>query len=239
LSTVAKSVLQGVVIMAKGQAVAYLRVSGAGQIGGDGFTRQRQTIAEYAKRAGLELVGEFRDEGVSGTNELADRPGLGALVDRIESNGVRVVLVENATRLGRDLLVSEVILNRFRSLGVKVIDCDGGQDLTVGDDNPTGKLIRQILGAVAEFEKSCLVAKLAGARRRLKAAGERVEGRKPFGDRPGEAEVVERIKALRRKPKNGERLSFAQIADKLNAEGVPTRRGGLWRPSTIGQILGR
>jgi len=221
------------------KAVSYLRVSGLGQVEGDGFARQREAVESYAKRAGLVIVDEYRDEGVSGKNELDDRPGLGELVNRIETNGVRIVLVENATRLARDLLVSEVILARFRILGVKVVEADGGQDLTVADDNPTGRLIRQILGAVAEFEKSCLVAKLKGARSRIRKTGERCEGRKPYGYRPGESEIVEKIKQLRRKPRMGERLSFAQIAAQLNAEGVPTRSGGVWRASTIGAILGR
>ncbi|MSR60547.1 MAG: hypothetical protein EXS05_23380 [Planctomycetaceae bacterium] len=223
----------------KSDAVAYLRVSGLGQVDGDGFTRQRETIDAYAKRSGLLVVDEFRDEGVSGTNELADRPGLGALVDRIESNGVRIVLVENATRLARDLLIGEVILDRFRKLGVQVIECDAGNDLTVGDDNPTGKLIRQILGAVAEFEKSVLVAKLRGARVRQRNKSGRCEGRKPFGHRPGEAAVVATICRLRRKPRGGEVLSYAAIADRLNADGVVTRSGGPWRASVVGQILGR
>src|ERR1043165_133253 len=59
-----------------------------------------------------------------------------------------MVLVENATRLARDLMISEIILGEFRKIGVKVISADGGIDLTLGDDDPSGKLIRQMLGAV-------------------------------------------------------------------------------------------
>ena len=75
----------------------YLRVSGNGQVDGDGFPRQRETIARYTKAAGFELVGEYRDEGVSGTKDLDDREGLSDLLARIRSNGVRVVLVELRT----------------------------------------------------------------------------------------------------------------------------------------------
>jgi DNA invertase Pin-like site-specific DNA recombinase len=225
--------------MAMTKAVSYLRVSGLGQVEGDGITRQREAVAKFAARMGYNLVAEYRDEGVSGTNELEDRPGLGELVDRIESNGVRVVLVESATRLARDLLVGEVILARFRKAGVKVVECDGGSDLTVGDENPTQKLIRQILGAVAEFDRAMTVARMRGARVRIRRSTGKCEGRKAFGERDDEAAVIERIRQLRRKPVKGTRLSFAGIAAKLNAEGVPTRTGSPWRPSTVAGILAR
>jgi DNA invertase Pin-like site-specific DNA recombinase len=109
--------------------VSYLSVSGKGRVDGDGFPRQRETIARYARAAGFELVGEYRDEGVSGTRDLDDREGLSELLTRIRANDVRVVNVERADRLARDLLVSEVILGQFRDLGVRVIAADGGTDL--------------------------------------------------------------------------------------------------------------
>ena len=191
------------VMATKEKAVSYPRVSGKGQLSGDGFTRQRDTIARYAASNKIEVVEEFPEEGVSGTNDLDDRPALGALLDRLESNGVKLVLVENASRLARDLMVQEIILERFRKLGVRVIECDGGNDLTVGNDNPTAKLIRQILGAVSEFEKAVLVHKLRAARARLRRTEGRCEGRKPYGFREGEALVVARILDMRRKPRRG------------------------------------
>jgi DNA invertase Pin-like site-specific DNA recombinase len=221
------------------KAVSYLRVSGKGQIDGDGFPRQREAIARYAKAAGFELVDEYRDEGVSGTKELDDREGLSDLFARIRSNGVRVVLVERADRLARDLIVGELILNQFRDLGVKVTAADSGTELTAGDEDPTRTLIRQVLGAVAQFEKAVIVSKLKAARVRKRRAEGRCEGRKPFGTRPGEADAVERILKLRRKPRGGERLSFAAIAERLNAEGVPTRTGKPWAAETVRGIVGR
>src|SRR5262245_33465187 len=126
------------------KAFVYLRVSGRSQVEGDGLVRQREAVTKYSLAQGVELVDEFRDEGVSGTKELAYREGLAALFDRLDSNGVRLVLIERADRLARDLIVGEIILGQFRERGVTVIEVEGGQDLTVADGDPTRKLIRQI-----------------------------------------------------------------------------------------------
>ena len=223
--------------MTKG--LAYLRVSGKGQVSGDGFPRQREAIRRYAKAGGIEVVEEFRDEGVSGTKDLDHRDGLGDLMARIRANGVRLVLVERADRLARDLMVSEILLAEFRKLGVQVVAADSGTDLTVSGDDPTRKLIRQVLGAVAEFDKSVLVAKLKAARIRKRRVSGRCEGRKPFGAKPGEVETLALIRRLRRKPRGGKRLSYDAIAARLNADGVPTRTGKAWVGGTVCGILAR
>lgn len=221
------------------KAAAYLRVSGLGQVEGDGFKRQRDRIDAWAKANGHEVVAEFRDEGVSGTNELADREGLVALFDRIDSNGVRVVVVENATRLARDLMVGEVILSQFRERGVRVVSAEGGIDLTDNDD-PTAELMRHLLGAISHFDRRVTVAKLRAARdRRSREAGRRVEGARPFGMTESERATLGRMRQLHAKPRGLPRRSFATIASILNAEGHATRRGGPWKPESVRKILKR
>jgi DNA invertase Pin-like site-specific DNA recombinase len=218
--------------MTEGQAVSYLRVSGLGQVHGDGFARQREAVEIRAKGLGLEIGQEFRDEGVSGTAPLQDRPGLTALVEHVARERAGTVLVERADRLARDLIEGELILREFRTLGVRVIEAEGGHDLTEGEGNPTAKLIRQVLGAVAEFEKSALVAKLRAARNRKRRAGERVEGRKPYPP-----EVVDQARRLRRRRHQGSPWSYARIADEMTRLGVPTKNGNPWSPSTISDLL--
>ena len=220
----------------KTKAFSYLRVSGKGQIDGDGFPRQADTINKYAKSNRFEVVQEFRDGGVTGTKEAIDRPGLTDLFVAIKANGVRTVLVENATRIARDLMVSEIILAEFRKLGVKVISADGGVDLTLGNDDPTGKLVRQILSAVSEWEKCLIVQKLRASRLRMRRSGQRCEGRKPYGVTPEERAVIEKMLAWRK-----ERRSFAEIAAALNEDAIPTRTGlgTKWHPTQIQRILGR
>lgn len=217
------------------KAVSYLRVSGKSQVDGDGFPRQRDAIAKWAKRNKVAVVAEYTDKGVSGTKELAHREGLAALLDRLDANGVRTVLVERADRLARDLMVGEIILQQFRERGVTVIECEGGTDLSVADGDPTRKLIRQILGAVSEFDKAVLVLKLKAARdRKRREEPGWSEGRKPYGFRPGETQVIERIKQLRSEGK-----TLRAIAGTLDAEKAPARKAAAWSPMAVKLILDR
>ncbi len=222
--------------MVKGYS--YLRVSGRGQITGDGFPRQREAIAQFARRQNISIVEEFRDEGVSGTRDLASRPGLAALLDRLEHNGVRLVIVERADRLARDLMVSEVIVGQFRKSGVRVLDASG-TNLTAEGGDPTRVLIRQVLGAVSQFEKSVTVLKLRAARERIRLRTGRCEGRRPFGYYPHEQQTVVEIRALRRKPRGGSALSFADVARRLNDLGVSTRTGVPWSAGSVFAITKR
>lgn len=221
------------------KAFSYLRVSGKGQVEGDGFPRQRVAISARAKFLGAEIVQEFTDEGISGASDLEDRPALIALFSAIEGNGVRTVIVERADRLARDVMVSEVLLAKFRKLGVVVIDAESGADLTTNDpDNPTGTLIRQILAVIAQFEKTSIVAKLKKARNRKRIEIGRCEGQKPYGFLPGEDDVIRLMRSLRRKPiVQGKRMSYKKIADELTNRGIKSRQGRNWSMSSVKTIL--
>jgi len=219
------------------KAVSYIRVSGQGQVTGDGPTRQRRAIARYAKAHGLVIDEEFADLGVSGSTEFADRPGLAALLDRVESNGVKVVVVEGADRLARSVMASEVIIRQFSQVGVQVITAEGGVDLTGDAEEPTRKLVRQVLSVIAEFDKDMTVKKLRAARERIRRQTGRCEGRKPYGYHPAEQAIIAKMKALRRKPRGGRRLSFAKVADQLNADGFRNRAGRHWSPGRVFQVL--
>ncbi len=220
------------------RTVGYVRVSGLGQVNGDGLDRQERTVRDYARRHRLAVIEVFTDAGVSGTKELDHREGLSALLARVRQGDVGTVLVERADRVARDLMVSEVILRRLADLGVQVIAADSGTDLTAADGDPTRRLVRQLLAAVAEFDRAMTVAKLRAARERVRAARGRCEGLPRYGERAGERETLERALALRRKPRGGRPLSFAKVAAALNAEGHRTRRGGPWSASGVRRILG-
>lgn len=217
------------------EAYGYLRVSSQGQVDGHGLQRQREAIEQYAAANGYSVQEVFTDEGVSGT--LDDRPGLGSLMHRIEVNGVCVVIIEKLDRLARDLVVQEHIIADMHRHGVKLISVAEGPDLA--SDDPSRKMIRQIMGAVAEYDKNMIVLKLRAARAAKRAKQGKCEGAKGYGETdPTEAAAIKRVKQLRRKRKGrAHRMSPRKIAEVMNIEGHPTRFGGPWTADTIKGIL--
>jgi DNA invertase Pin-like site-specific DNA recombinase len=216
------------------KAFAYLRVSGRGQIRGDGLVRQRKAVEKYAKDNGIEIHRIYRDEGVSGS--LANRPALAEMIVDLEKNGhgVKTVIVEKLDRVARDLMIQETIIQDFRENGVNLISAVEGADLLNND--PTRKLVRQILGAIAEYEKTMLVQKLRVARVRKKAKDGKCEGRKSYKE--AAPKTVGYIRRLRRKPRNRKRKSYKEIANLLNLDGIPTLNGQAWNLQTVKNALG-
>ena len=212
------------------KAFSYLRVSGKGQVQGDGLPRQRAAIKAYAKASGYRIVREFADEGVSGAIETTDRPAFAEMLKTLHANGVRTVLVERLDRLARDLMVQEAALSYFKQHGFSIVSVME-PDLMASD--PSRIAFRQMMGVFAQYDKSMIVLKLAGARAKKRAREGRCEGRKPFGYYEGEAMAVERMKALR-----NEGLGFDRIARRLNSEGIPTRTGRPWHGVVVNRILG-
>jgi DNA invertase Pin-like site-specific DNA recombinase len=213
------------------KAFGYLRVSGKGQIDGDGFPRQKAAIKAYADAHNIRIVKWFQEEGVSGTKDLENRPALQDLMVALSSDEVSLVLIEKLDRLARDLMIQETIIGDLRKHGFELVSV-AEPDLC--SDDPSRKLVRQVFGAIAEYERSMIVLKLRAARQRTRQRDGRCEGRKPYGDRPGEGEVIQHMKELEGAGKN-----YTDIADELNAENIPTRANGLWYPATVSRILAR
>src|SRR5690349_9352258 len=168
------------------KVVSYIRVSSRGQIDGDGPERQRESIQRFCGAHGLQLVCEAFEQ-VSGTIEGLAREAFSEMIEMIDkrkqSDPIHAVVVERMDRLARDLMVSEILLSELRKRGIKVFCVDQGTltDMASNDGDPTRKLLRQMLGAIAEWEKSQLVMKLRIAREHVKATKGRCEGAKPFG----------------------------------------------------------
>jgi DNA invertase Pin-like site-specific DNA recombinase len=196
------------------KAVAYMRTSSATNVGPDkdSESRQRAAIMAYSIRENVEVVDWFYDAAVSGTDPVDTRPGFAAMLQRLMSNGVRTVLVETANRFARDLIVQEMGWKRLQDLGIELIAVDSPTAFL--EDTPTAILIRQILGAVAQFDRAMNCAKLASGRARKKAiTGKKVEGRKSWVEM--NPALVERARALRLTNK----LSYPQVAIQLEREG--------------------
>jgi len=194
------------------EAVAYLRTSSAtnASIGNDKDSdkRQRAAIASFANSAGYVVVEEFYDV-VSGADPVTERPGFQAMLERIAGNGVRVILVESPDRFARDLAVQLA-----------------GHDYL------------KRLGAISEFEKASLVAKLKGARERKRMlTGQKVGGRKSHAEqRP---EVVALVRDLRRKRRKGGQRSLREISVELARQGFLNEGGLPFSAASISSMLRR
>jgi DNA invertase Pin-like site-specific DNA recombinase len=214
------------------KAFAYLRVSGKGQVEGDGFTRQLEAIKKYAAPAGLHIAKVYREEGVSGTFDWTDRPAFTEMMTALLANGTRTVLIEALHRLARDLMVQEIIVADFRRKGITLISV-AEPDLC--SDDPSRVLMRQIWGAFAQYDKSTTVLKLRGARVRARATYGTCEGRKPYGshpDHPAEEYTIERILSLR-----AAGMTMDKIAETLNDAGHKPRSGAKWHGSSVRNVL--
>ena len=210
------------------KAVAYYRTSSAANVDGDSLDRQRAAVMSYAKAQGLEIVAEFYDAAVSGADPVHERPGFADLLNRIIGNGVGLVLVEDATRFARDLMVQLTGHERLRSLGVELVPVNAPDHFR--NDTPTAKMVRSILGAVAEFEKAQLVARLRAARERT--------GRKG-GRAPVPAEVVAEARRLAHPRGRAGKRSLREIAEALAELGHLGPSGRPYGAESVRRMLQR
>src|SRR6185437_1596662 len=103
------------------------------------------------------------------------------------------------------------------------------------EDTPTAILVRQVLGAIAEFEKASTVAKLAAARKRKREREGRCEGRKPLRE-TAPAVVALARKLRRRRPKGGQ-LSLREISKALADRGFCNERGKPYAAKSVASML--
>jgi DNA invertase Pin-like site-specific DNA recombinase len=203
------------------KAIAYFRTSSGTNVGEDKDTlkRQREAVTKYAKAAGHEIIAEYSDDAVRGADPVDQRPGFAAILAHIASNGVRTIIVENAGRFARELMIQEIGYKFLKDIGITLIAADRPDAFL--DDGPTATMVRQILGAVSQFEKAALVAKLKGARDRKRAVTGKCGGRKTYAER--DPEMVAVAKKLARYPVNGRRRSLRDVAAELEAQGHTTK----------------
>jgi DNA invertase Pin-like site-specific DNA recombinase len=224
---------------ANGTAVAYLRTSSAANVGDekDSHKRQLAAIEGYAKRAGIKIhEPPFYDAAVTGADAIYDRPGFAAMLAFIEENPeTRTILVESAHRFARDLIVQETGFRMLQERGITLIAVDSPSSFL--DDTPTAVLIRQILGAVAQFEKAMTVAKLRGARERKRREQGKCEGRKGIAEKQPEVVALAR-KLYRKNPVTGERRSLQTIANRLAAAGFLNSKGNVYQVTAVRRMVG-
>jgi DNA invertase Pin-like site-specific DNA recombinase len=219
-------------------AVAYLRTSSAANVGPDKDSEKRQleAIQSFARAAGYTIIETYPDAAVSGADPIQDRPGFSVMLKRLLANGVRTILVETASRFARDLIVQETGYEMLKARGIELIAVDSPDSFVA--NIPTANLIRQVLGAVSEFEKAMLVEKLRGAReRKRRETGKKVGGRKSYAETDGGLETIALARNLRRYPVRGRRRSLRDVAKALAEAGHLSSAGTPYTAAAVSRML--
>ncbi|HVM34540.1 MAG TPA: recombinase family protein [Actinomycetota bacterium] len=228
------------------RAIGYVRVSTERQAeDGLGLKVQEQAVRRLCKENGLRLVRLYSDEGISGTKELDARPGVLDALAALRDGSAGVLVVYRLDRLARDLILQEQLLAEVRRSGAQVFSCSPAEAayLTDDPDDPSRKLIRQVLGAVSEYERSMIALRLRSGRRRKAEQGGFAYGAPPFGFTAENRELVRnsdeaRAVALIRKLRaQGE--SYRGICRALTDAGHKPKRGGQWHPQVVARITSR
>ena len=221
------------------KAVAYCRVSTEEQAAtGHGLETQERAVRAFAESQGYQLVEVTSDPGVSGATRPADRPGFARVLELAAASAFTVLLVYKFDRLAREIRYAVTTVSDLAEQHEVMI-----RSVTEPIDTatPMGRTLFAILAGMAEGERFAIRDRTAGGRQTKASKGGFAGGRVPYGYRrapdgglevvPEQARVVRRIFQERRR-----RRTQAEIADGLNADGIPGPRGGRWHQARVGYI---
>ena len=201
--------------------IGYVTVSAEGQRSdADGGVAE---IEEACERAGWELA-EVVTDRESGRG--LERPGLEYALKQIAEGKARGLVVTDLRRLTRSIVDLGALVEWFRDARAGLVALDLGVDTST----PAGHEVAATLITLGDWERERIAKRTRSGLAEVRASG-RPTGRPKVSDRP---DLVERITAMR-----AGNMTLQAIADQLNAEGVPTLRGGaMWRPSSVQAALG-
>ena len=177
-------------------------------------------IESMCERCDWKLLEIVRDRE---SGRILERPGLGYALEQIANGDASGLVVSDLQRLSGSIGDLGVLMDWFRQARATLIALDLGIDTST----PEGDHVAETLIALSTHEHE----RIASRTRMGLAAAVRANGRPAVSDRP---ELRERIAAMR-----AANMTLQAIADQLNAEHLPTLRGGTkWRPSSIQAALG-
>jgi DNA invertase Pin-like site-specific DNA recombinase len=204
-------------------AIGYTRASTTEQgRSGLGLDAQRAAIETECSRRSWTLQTVLTD--VASGKSTRRRPELARALQTLERGEADILIVSKLDRLARSLIDLAKILEVSKRQGWQLAVLDIGLDPATA----TGELTAHILGAVAQHERRLISDRTSAALRALKAQGVRLGG--PIVLPPS-------VRGRVREERDAGRTLQA-IADSLNADGVPTAKGGSrWYPSTVSAVL--
>ena len=149
----------------------YLRVSTDQQT----TENQRRVLLDIAERSGWEVVAVFEDQGISGAKGRDRRPGFDALLKAVSRREINMAAAWSVDRLGRSLPDLIAFLSDIQSKNCDLYLHQQALDTST----PTGRMMFQMLGVFAEFERSMISSRVRAGQQRSRAAGVRF-GRPPI-----------------------------------------------------------
>jgi len=218
------------------KVAVYTRVSTEEQNAKDryGMRSQLSDIRRLCSSRKYQIV-QFYSDTASGSK--SNRPEFQQMLSDAKNHLFEAIVVAKFDRLARSLVLQLLTTDELQKIGVQVISVAE----PLGEQDPdTARLIRSVMGAFSEFERSRINARMSGGRREKAKIGGFSGGPPQYGyvsqDHKlvideDQAEVVRKIFFLR-----AQRWALQEIADKLN-ETTTTRRGKAWQPTQVSRIL--
>ena len=217
------------------KAIGYVRVSTEDQaVEGLSLAAQGARLSAYCEAQGWTLTAIYRDAGVSARS--LERPGLEAALEAAAAGEADVLLALKLDRLTRSVVDLYALVERCDAAGVRLAAVQDALD--TGSAN--GRMVTSILAVLAQWEREIVSERTAAALAHKKQNGEHV-GMAPYGFRIGqdrrlvvesaEMAAIQRMKRLRRRG-----ASYQKIADRLNSEGVESRRSR-WSHTAIRRLV--
>ncbi|MBU6429956.1 MAG: recombinase family protein [Cyanobacteria bacterium REEB65] len=219
------------------KAIGYIRVSTQEQASeGVSLAAQERKLRAYAELYDVVLVDVIADAGVSA--KTLDRSGLQVALEKLEAGEADGILVAKLDRLTRSVKDLGTLTERY--FGEKA----GSRLMAVDDQIDTksagGRLVLNVLASVSQWEREVIGERTATALAEIKRQGGHV-GREAYGFEMRDGRLVvneaEAAVAARVEEMRASGMTLQAIADVLNSEAIPTKRGGKWAPSTVRNIL--
>lgn len=202
------------------RVIGYVRVSTDEQhASGAGVAAQRTAITAECERRGWDLiriVGE--DSGAS--SATLERAGLQEALDTLDRGSADVLVIAKLDRLSRSVAQGAQVMDRAKRKGWSLVALDFGLDTTT----PAGEMVANVILSTAQYER-----RLIGQRTRDALAAKRAQGVRLGRPQTLPDDLVQRIVSARRAG-----ASFRTIAAELEADRIPTARGGAtWHASAV------
>jgi DNA invertase Pin-like site-specific DNA recombinase len=207
------------------RVLAYVRVSSEEQADSRaGLEAQRAAIQRECERRGWEIIEVIEDAGFSAKD--LKRPGVRAALEELERGRADALVVAKLDRLSRSMLDFTAVMAKAQKQGWALVALDCAVDTTT----PAGEAMAHVLATFAQFER-----RLIGQRTREALAVKKKQGVRLGRPHSISPRLARRIRSMRSRG-----MTLQAICDKLNAQGVPTPRGGkTWRPTSLRSVVAR